>query len=160
MCASHPRITSKDFHLIFRARSHQLICFDGGGARRWTLDAHGKGVGGSYGNPSGDTPPGLYECERVQRTLASEGDSVWAAYGPWYVWLHELEDQESKRGRAGIGMHGGGSGSPTPLAPKQGWYPTLGCIRLQNEDLPRLVSTIRFSHTQNGRTFLTVTWTC
>jgi|ERR1017187_5311399 hypothetical protein len=155
----HPPIKKNDFHLVFRARSHQLICFDAGGARRWTLDAHGEGTNGSYNVVGGNTPPGLYECMKVEKTLSTEGTGIWNAYGPWYVWLQELEGQESSRGRSGVGMHGGGSNSPAPLAPKQGFYPTHGCVRLQNEDLPRLINTIRFAQSQGGRVFLTVTWT-
>ena len=39
-------------------------------------------------------------------------------------------------------IHGGGSSLPDPFAPRQGWTPTLGCLRVQNEDgeaLSRLI---------------------
>jgi hypothetical protein len=155
----HPPIKNNDFHLIFRARSHRLICYDATGAIRWTLEAHGEGVAGSYDVPSGNTPPGLYECTSVVQSTSNDSTHDWNAYGPWYVWLQEMEGQEISRGRSGVGMHGGGSASPTPLAPKQGFYKTQGCVRLQNGDLPRLISTIRFAHSTKGRVFLTVTWT-
>ena len=39
-------------------------------------------------------------------------------------------------------IHGGGRSLPDPFAPRQGWTPTLGCLRVQNEDgeaLSRLI---------------------
>ncbi len=35
-------------------------------------------------------------------------------------------------------VHGGGWGLDDPLAPRQGWYPTHGCTRMQNEDIDEL----------------------
>ncbi len=35
-------------------------------------------------------------------------------------------------------IHGGGSGLSEPLAARQGWNPTLGCTRAQNEDVKSL----------------------
>ena len=40
-------------------------------------------------------------------------------------------------------LHGGGSDLPNPLAPRQGWYPTHGCTRMQNEDIQDLVNKVR-----------------
>jgi len=54
-------------------------------------------------------------------------------YGTFYI------STGDSRGRD---IHGGGSGLDDPKAPRQGWYPTLGCIRMQNEDgeaLSRLI---------------------
>lgn len=35
-------------------------------------------------------------------------------------------------------IHGGGTKLSEPLAPRQGWKPTLGCTRAQNEDVETL----------------------
>jgi hypothetical protein len=35
-------------------------------------------------------------------------------------------------------VHGGGTGLEDPLAPRQGWKPTLGCTRAQNEDVEEM----------------------
>ena len=43
----------------------------------------------------------------------------------------------------GKDIHGGGSGLPDPYAPRQGWIPTQGCIRMQNEDVDDLSTKIR-----------------
>jgi hypothetical protein len=40
-------------------------------------------------------------------------------------------------------LHGGGSGLPDPLASRQGWKPTLGCTRMQNEDVTKLCELIK-----------------
>lgn len=39
-------------------------------------------------------------------------------------------------------IHGGGSGLSDPWAPQQGWKPTKGCTRAQNEDVDNLCSEI------------------
>jgi hypothetical protein len=54
--------------------------------------------------------------------------------------MEGVEGQEgptSKPYRDGIMVHGGGSacGWPGAWAPRQALYPTLGCIRLHNQDL-------------------------
>jgi len=45
-----------------------------------------------------------------------------------------LEGQETKFGRRGIGLHGGGSacGWPGAWLPMQTLYPTHGCVRMHN----------------------------
>ena len=124
------------------------------------MDAHGEGVGGSVDRQNEATPPGLYECTKVVMTGNGEGRDIWNSYGAYYVYLQEMEGQESGRQRSGVGMHGGGSASPNPLAGQQGFYATNGCVRLQNQDLPRLVTAVRTSKAMGGTTYLTVTWTC
>ena len=49
-------------------------------------------------------------------------------------------------------LHGGGSGLANPSAPRQGWKPTLGCTRLQNEDIEKLANNIRNFKTQHPNT--------
>lgn len=39
-------------------------------------------------------------------------------------------------------VHGGGSRSPNPYAPEQGWYPTEGCTRAQNQDIEDLCTAV------------------
>jgi hypothetical protein len=39
-------------------------------------------------------------------------------------------------------VHGGGSGLADPFAPRQGWKPTEGCTRAQNEDVEALCEKI------------------
>ncbi len=52
-------------------------------------------------------------------------------------------------------IHGGGTGLDDPLAPRQGWKPTQGCTRGQNEDVEQLCRKIQQWQTENpDRTIL------
>jgi uncharacterized protein RhaS with RHS repeats len=53
------------------------------------------------------------------------------AYGPDGSYI----DTGDSRGRD---IHGGGTGLKDPFAPNQGWKPTMGCTRGQNDDVKRL----------------------
>ncbi len=53
------------------------------------------------------------------------------AYGPDGAYI----DTGDRRGRD---IHGGGSALPRPFDARQGWTPTLGCTRGQNEDITQL----------------------
>jgi RHS repeat-associated protein len=53
------------------------------------------------------------------------------AYGPPGAYI----DTGDPRGRD---IHGGGSGLPNPYAASQGWVPTRGCTRGQNEEVQEL----------------------
>src|SRR5262249_46177606 len=130
-----PRLGSSDIHFVFNARTHLLKCFDSAGRCHWMIEAHGEGTNGpGYDVVGGDTPPGLYRCSPPEAIPSDDAEA--GAYGPYFVNLLEMEKQESSRGRAGVGVHGGGSGLPNPYFSKhQGWVYTHGCIRLQNEDL-------------------------
>jgi RHS repeat-associated protein len=55
-------------------------------------------------------------------------------FGEWYI------DTGDARGRD---IHGGGTGLPDEYAPYQGWVPTWGCIRMQNQDIEDLVRIIQ-----------------
>jgi hypothetical protein len=59
------------------------------------------------------------------------------AYGWISFDLVELENQEAKVGRAGVMMHGGGTGCgwPGAWAPMQELRTTQGCVRMHNIDL-------------------------
>ena len=57
------------------------------------------------------------------------------AYGP-----NDILRTDDIRGRW---VHGGGSGLQDPLAPRQGWVPTFGCTRTQNEDIQDIVNQVR-----------------
>ena len=66
----------------------------------------------------------------------------------------ELENQESKYGRAGIMIHGGGSacGWPAAWLPYQSLYQTWGCVRMHNQDLRDKVLPL----TKTGTVFVSV----
>jgi RHS repeat-associated protein len=58
------------------------------------------------------------------------------SYGPPGAYI----DTGDPRGRD---IHGGGAGLTDPYAPRQGWRPTFGCTRGQNEDVQRLGDAIQ-----------------
>jgi hypothetical protein len=59
--------------------------------------------------------------------------------------------------RAGLGVHGGGSGLPDPFAPQQGWVETEGCWRLQNVDNQAFVTIVRHAQLTKQTVRFTVT---
>lgn len=127
---------SGDVHAVIDGGS--MGVFNRKGTLLWRCQARTDGVEGpSVDVVGGDTPPGLYRAGVVIWTKRSEPDRTWRAYGHVFVDLEEQEDQEVSRGRAGVGVHGGGSVLGNPLADRQGWAPTHGCVRLQNEDARR-----------------------
>ncbi len=145
-----------DAHFYFSASGRRLYCRDWTGRLRWSVEARGEGIAGSYDKVGGDTPPGIYRCGRPEPIPLS--DPAVNAYGRWFVDLEEMFDQEVSRGRAGIGVHGGGSEAPKPLAPRQGWFKTLGCIRLQNQHLHRFVAVVQTAQALGARAWLQVGW--
>ncbi|MGI9115818.1 MAG: RHS repeat-associated core domain-containing protein, partial [Chthoniobacterales bacterium] len=58
-----------------------------------------------------------------------------SSFGP-----NDILRTDDDRGRW---LHGGGWDLTDPLAPRQGWTPTHGCTRLQNEDIQDLVDRVR-----------------
>lgn len=157
-----PDLKPNDLHVIVNDWESKYVgeakCYSADGKILWTIPALCKGVEGSrWDVRSGDTPPGLYLCTEVIKTQDNEPAKVWNAYGRYFVDLVEQENQEAKYGRAGVGVHGGGSSLNSPLAPRQGLVPTLGCIRLMNEDLEKLfVPAVQKTQAKGGRVWLTV----
>lgn len=106
---------------------------------RWSIPARGYGANGpGWWMVGGDTPPGRYRLGDIHRI--PENDPQAQAFGPLAIDLIEMEGQETKNGRAGIMIHGGGSGLENAYSsPRQGWVVTHGCVRCQNEDVQKIV---------------------
>jgi hypothetical protein len=132
----------KDYHLVVNDDVETCKGFRGDGTKLFEVPAlaRGQGLDNVWWKKYTDTPPGLYLVGTVyydydfpERT--SHRDKL--AYGWYSLDLVELEDQARKNGRAGIMLHGGGSalGWPGAWAPRQQLLPTLGCIRMHNEDI-------------------------
>jgi hypothetical protein len=136
-----PALKEGDYHLIVNDGTETCKVFDYTGTQLHLLPALAKGVYGPGINvKGGDTPPGLYKMGLLYRTKPTEPQSIWMSYGALCWDLEEQEDQESSRGRAGIALHGGGTGArPHHLAPRQELLPTFGCIRMHNEDLEKVI---------------------
>jgi lipoprotein-anchoring transpeptidase ErfK/SrfK len=146
-----PKKTPKDFgfksgdhHLIVNDITETVKAFAFGGKLLWELPclARGQGSDFEYKLARTDTPPGLYRVGTVYRDYDVAGanpayDRTLMAYG-WYSFdLEELENQETKFGRAGIMIHGGGSAAGWPGAwkPIQPLFATHGCVRMHNQHL-------------------------
>lgn len=146
-----PKKTPRDFgfkkgdsHLIMNDITERMKAFDFDGKLLWDIPAlaRGQGSDAEFKTVRTDTPPGLYRVSTVYKDYEKVGakpayDRTLMSYG-WYSFdLVELENQESKYGRAGIMIHGGGSAAGWRKCwdPYQPLYATHGCIRMHNQDL-------------------------
>lgn len=141
-----------DIHVVVNGQSQRATVYNRKGEALWAFDARCYGQHNDWRKTNGDTPPGLYRVGQIYDTTGE------AAYGYWCLDLIDLENQETGNGRAGISLHGGGSGLPRPFAPVQGWQSTHGCIRAQNQDVQRFVSQVRSVRANGGQAYLTVVY--
>jgi hypothetical protein len=96
----------------------------------WGCDARSNPVAGHTPIENGEYPFGPEGI--IYSNLTDPADM--RAYGPLFINANTTN---------GKGVHGGGTGSAQPLAPKQGWIQTEGCIRVQNADLYHIALNIR-----------------
>lgn len=157
-----PDLKPNDVHVIVNDWEDKYIgeikCFAANGKLRWQAEALCKGVEGPrWDSRGGDTPPGLYKAGELTETRSDEPQHIWNAYGRYFIDMIECENQEANVGRSGIGCHGGGTAAPEPLAPRQQLVPTLGCVRLRNEAMEKLmVPTLREVRAKGGIMWITV----
>lgn len=150
--------TELDSHIIVNDRTERAKAYRHDGFLLWDKPALARGQGSDFEFKlqRTDTPPGLYRVGTVYddyRTGASYSRTK-LAFG-WYSFdMIELENQESKYGRAGIMLHGGGSacGWPGAWGPYQTLYPTFGCVRMHNADLRDYVLPL----TKKGMVYISV----
>jgi len=135
---------ANDTHILVNDITEKATAYSFGGTKLWEVNclARGQGSDTEWRYTNTDTPPGLYKVGQIYNDYAINGanppyDRTLMAYGWVSFDMIELENQEAKNGRAGIMMHGGGSANrwPSAWAPRQRLYPTLGCVRMYNEDL-------------------------
>lgn len=133
-----------DCHLIMNDRAESLAAWSFDGERLWCIPAMARGQGRDtdWKNRGTDTPPGIYRLGQLYDDVGRVGltpsyTKTFLEYGWQFYDMVELENQEARWGRAGIGLQGGGTalGWPGAWAPKQGLVPTLRCIRIANIDL-------------------------
>lgn len=106
---------------------------------RGSATVGGKPTGNPTRNPfvkDGDTPTGQYVAEGIRST----GDRDQRSYGPWGAVVLNAVSGPARlaqaMGRTGLLIHGGAPGR------FDGLRPTLGCLRLANEDMKRLTDAI------------------
>ncbi|MCT0230949.1 L,D-transpeptidase [Synechococcus sp. CS-1324] len=136
-------VKAGDSYLLVNDRDEDLEAFDHTGTFLWKVPclARGQGADNDWKHTSTDTPPGLYKLGQLYPDYEQNPNPPCSDTAMSYGWfsfdMEELEGQEVKVGRAGIMLHGGGSGCgwPGAWAPTQPLLPTLGCVRLHNIDL-------------------------
>jgi hypothetical protein len=140
----------------FNGSANLLKYFHANGMMQWSISARGVGSRNDF-DKNGNTPPGIYELGKPEEIPANDDDAK--KLGPWFVPLQPaVVPFVSHYDRKDLGVHGGGSDLPSPLASKQGWETTLGCIRLQNEDLRKFVSAVQMYKTKNFKAWIMVQW--
>jgi len=129
------------FHFVFNRQSELLKAFASDGTDAWQAPCHNLTVNPGFGH-YGECPPGDYH---LGAPLVIDPPEV--PYGGWFIPLVDVNGLWVPNDRSGIGIHGGGSGLPSPFAADQGWQITEGCFRLQNADLTKLVTLVKGGET-------------
>lgn len=138
----HFGFSERDSHIVVNDQTEIAQAFNYAGDQLWEAPAlaRGQGADNEWRLRGSDTPPGIYQIGTIYRDWENpSGTSLRdrMAYG-WYSFdMVDLEGQESRHGRSGIMLHGGGSalGASGAWAERQRLLPTLGCIRMHNIDL-------------------------
>ncbi len=145
------KLDQEDLHAVIDAKAERLKVYAPGGQEVCDCECRNRTV-----NPGeshwGHCPPGDFK-------LGVPVKKSTVPFGPFFIPVLDYLGQDTMQdfGRAGIGIHGGGSGLAHPFAPRQGWQITEGCFRLQNEDLEHLVHLINAAQQAGGVVYLTVT---
>jgi len=148
-----PKITAReagmedgDLHLVVNDQAEIAHLFLGDGTKLDSRPALARGQGSdtTWNLRYTDTPPGLWLGGQIYRDYNWRPDERTARMYGWFsIALSGLEDQERRFGRSGIMLHGGGSAlGAGAWAPHQPLIPTLGCIRMHNADMKKLVEEI------------------
>jgi hypothetical protein len=133
-----------DSHLIVNDAVETMKAFSFEGKLLWEIPCLARGQYSDYEwkIQKSDTPVGVYKLGQLYNDYALHGDKApydrtLMAYGWAFYDMIDLEGQETGIGRAGIGLHGGGSalGWPGAWAPNQPLVATHGCLRCRNKDL-------------------------
>lgn len=151
------KMRASDYHIVINGDTKTGKIFNGAGklvpvaGEQNLFEARCYGQHSDWTKPNGDTPPGKYLVGIVYDTPGEY------AYGRYCVDLIDLDGQETGNGRAGISLHGGGSGLASPFSDWQGWQSTHGCVRVQNWILTQvLVPLIKRVQAAGGKVYLTV----
>lgn len=153
-----------DHHLVISAPNRTCKAFSFSGTKLWERPCLADGQHPNWRQNKGDTPPGLYKIGAIYNDMLALYQEYNGATPPMtrelrsYGWcsfdLIDLEGNEDGNGRAGVMIHGGGSGLgwPGAWAEYQQLLPTWGCVRMFNADCHRLV----YPLTQTGTVFVSV----
>jgi hypothetical protein len=140
-----------DLHLCYSEAARKLKVFNDMGRELFECECRNSTVNnGTYGH-FGNCPPGEF-------VLGHPVFKNTVPFGPWFISVNDYDGHTSMQhwGRAGIGIHGGGSGLADPFADHQGWTITEGCLRCQNIDLKHLVQLVSRAQKAGRRCYITV----
>jgi hypothetical protein len=156
-----PTLKPADVHIVVSdsesKQESEMQIYSADGKLLYRLRCLAKGQHADYKIPKGDTPPGLYKLGQLHETQQSEGWHIWRSFGKYFLDMEGQEQNEEKYGRAGCGVHGGGSGCANPLAPDQGLLPTHGCVRVLNRDMEQVIVPLyRKTRSNGGTVWMTV----
>lgn len=115
-------------HVVVSRKEGMLKFFAEDGTEIFTCPAGTAAVNSGEAH-DGQCPLGDYLLGHPEVVTPPE-----VAYGFWFTPLIDYQGLWNLHHRAGIGIHGGGSDQPNPLADDQGLEETFGCIRLLNKD--------------------------
>jgi hypothetical protein len=129
------------YQVVYDGVNKHLKVFASDGTLRFQCEAQNDSVSPIAWRPDAGCPPGDYVLDDAESNDVDEPSTPsndWIGEGRWFVPILNVPGHE------GIGIHGGGTCVTPPdalaLDPRQGWCPTLNCIRLQNEDLEEFVT--------------------
>jgi hypothetical protein len=144
-------LKANDLHIVFNDTTNRLKLFDAKGKLVFACEARNDAVAGPGFGHNGD-------CPRGEFVLGPPRKKGTAAFGAWFIPILDggAGGPMQKYGRAGIGIHGGGSGLKDPFAPEQGWVKTHGCVRVQNRELAMLTEKVKGCLAAGGRIVLSV----
>jgi hypothetical protein len=150
-----------DAHVVFNGQSRKLKFFVfGEGTPRHVFDCHDVGVNDANIGAGEDVYGHLCKCPPgIGYTLGPPDDEKSPPYGFHFTPINDDPAGDmAAHGRAGIGIHGGGSDLADPFAPRQGFEATFGCLRLANEDNESFVQSVRYIQSHGGTCYLDVVW--
>lgn len=160
-----PDIKPGDYHLIVNDITERCKLYDSRGEVVWEDNCLARGQGSDYDwkHARTDTPPGLYVCGATYRDHHARGDHcgydrTLMSYGWATTDLIDLENQETGIGRAGICLHGGGSGCGWPGAweRKQHLLPTFGCVRVYNHRAEEIADLVEQCKKTGNKVYVSV----
>ncbi len=135
---AEPSSTSQDPYLKYDPAMQRMFFYDGANTHEY--EARNKVVDDPTDDKEQAPIEGGYYSPEVGLKEIPKNPSY--GHGKTYI------DTKEPRRRH---IHGGGSSLADPYAPRQGWRPTYGCIRMQNEDIKDLWGKIKSYENTTGK---------
>lgn len=138
------------YALIVNRSTNKMKLYDMHWEEVGLWEARTEGQHRDWSKKNGDTPTGLYSIDPNRVALRPE-KTGWPkndrAYGEGKINMNAEAGNawraEKQYGRSGFAIHGGGTRlGKQAFDDRQGFVPTQGCIRMQNEDVVALINAI------------------